>query len=227
MLILALLLAPGCVPLPRSEAREAFRGETVILLHGMGRSRASMALLARRFRQAGYRTVNFPYRQGAKSLDVITDELLATVARETKGGRYHLVGHSLGSIIIRNGFKKGYPPGLGRIVMLAPPNHPARLAIKFKQNPLYRWITGDSGQKLAEAAFYAGLPTPSVEFGVIAGDKGTKLLSAEPNDGIVLVEDTKLAGMRDFVVLHHAHTFIMNGRDTFERCRRFLELGLF
>jgi len=58
-------------------------------------------------------------------------------------------------------------------------------------------------------------------------DKGTKLLSAEPNDGIVLVEDTKLAGMRDFVVLHHAHTFIMNGRDTFERCRRFLELGLF
>ena len=33
--------------------------------------------------------------------------------------------------------------------------------------------------------------------------------------------------MKDFLVLDHAHTFIMNSRDTFEQSKRFLETGSF
>jgi len=36
---------------------------TIFLLHGMGRTRASMLILSRRFKGAGYRTVNLRYSQ--------------------------------------------------------------------------------------------------------------------------------------------------------------------
>jgi hypothetical protein len=111
--------------------------------------------------------------------------------------------------------------------MLAPPNQPAELAQNFADNPLYQWITGDSGQKLADPEFYARLPVPPVEFGIIAGDKGQTISFDEPNDGVVKVENTKLPGAADWIVVRRTHTFIMTAEDTFEYCRRFIETGKF
>lgn len=201
--------------------------ETVVLLHGMGRTRASMAVLAKRFRDAGYATANFPYDQKGPSLDELSDSLRAFIESEVKTPRYHLVGHSLGNIILRNGFRKGYRQGLGRIVMLAPPNRPARAAKLLKANPIFVWATGDSGQRLSSDDFYKDLPIPPVEFAVIAGDKGQPLTFKEPNDGLVEVEGTRLHGMAAFAVVHHAHTFLMNAQDTFALAKGFLEAGRF
>lgn len=201
--------------------------ETVVLLHGMGRSRASLWMLERHLQQAGFETCNFPYAPPTQSLDAISDRLHLFIQENVHTTRYHLVGHSLGNIIVRNGFKKTYRPGLGRIVMLAPPNQPADLAQRFKDVFLYQWITGDSGQKLSSEDFYKNLPVPTVEFGVIAGDRGPKLLFKEPNDGIITVESTKLPGMKDWILLHHTHTFMMNSGDTAECCQRFLRTGQF
>jgi hypothetical protein len=201
--------------------------ESVVLLHGMSRTRGAMALLAWRFEQAGYATHNFPYNERTSSLDELSDELHSYIHEHVRTPTYHLIGHSLGNIIIRNGFKKTYREGLKRIVMLAPPNRPARLAQALDDNPLYQWITGDSGQKLADPAFYEGLPAPSVEFGIIAGNKGQRISFEEPNDGVVQVESTKLQRMSDWIVLGRFHTFIMNAEETFEYSRRFLETGSF
>ncbi|MBI4349200.1 MAG: alpha/beta hydrolase [Elusimicrobia bacterium] len=199
--------------------------ETVVLLHGMGRTTAAMSVLAQRFRSAGYETLNFPYYQKSPTLDELSEKLRRYVADNVKTERYHFVCHSLGCIIIRNAFRKELRPGLGRIVMLAPPNRAARLAKLLKDNGLYRWLMGDSGQKLSDDEFYATLPVPPVEFAVIAGDKGQRKTFSEPNDGIVDVEGTKLAGMAGFAVVHHTHTFLMNAQDTFSLCRAFLATG--
>ncbi len=212
---------------PSADGSPETEEETVILLHGMGRSRASMLVMSKRFKDAGYKTLNFPYNQVSRSLDEISGQLIEFIRKKVKTPRYHLVAHSLGGIIIRDAFRKEYPPGMGRIVMLAPPNRPAELAQRFKKNFVYRLITGDSGQKLSEEEFYAALPVPTVDFGVIAGDKGQELTFSEPNDGLVTVESTKLDGMKDFLVLNHAHTFIMNCKDTFEQCKSFIEMGSF
>jgi hypothetical protein len=160
-------------------------------------------------------------------LDELSDELHSYIHERVGTPTYHLIGHSLGNVIIRNGFRKSYRGGLKRIVMLAPPNRPARLAQALEDNPLYEWITGDSGQKLADHDFYEVLPVPNVEFGVIAGNKGQRISFEEPNDGVVLVESTKLEGMSDWIVLDRIHTFIMNAEETFEYSRRFLETGSF
>jgi triacylglycerol lipase len=193
----------------------------------MGRTRASMTVLAGRFKKAGYKTLNFPYGQAVSSLDEITKSFRAFLDKRVETPRYHLVAHSLGNIVIRNALRTGVRPGLGRIVMLAPPNRPARLAKLLKDRGLYRWIMGDSGQKLADDEFYAKLPVPSSDFAVIAGDKGQSLTFKEPNDGIVEVEGTKLEGMKDFAVVHHTHTFMMNAGDTFRLAKHFLETGEF
>jgi hypothetical protein len=186
-----------------------------------------MALLTWRFDEAGYAAYNFPYNERTSSLDELSDELHSYVNERVKTPTYHLIGHSLGNVIIRNGFRKSYREGLKRIVMLAPPNRPARLAQALDDNPLYQWITGDSGQKLADPEFYETLPVPTVEFGVIAGSQGHTIGFDEPNDGVVLVESTKLEGMADWIVLDRIHTFIMNAEETFEYSKRFLETGSF
>lgn len=201
--------------------------ETVVLLHGMGRTRASMWFLEKRLKKAGYETLNFPYAPTFESLDGISKRLHEYLRANVRTTHYHLVGHSLGNVIVRNGFKQEYRPGLGRIVMLAPPNQPADLAKVFKDVDIYRWLTGDSGQKLSSDDFYKTLPTPTVEFGVIAGDRGQPITFNEPNDGIITVESTKLAGMKDWIALHRTHAFIMNSKDTAEYCVRFLRSGSF
>jgi len=208
---------------PEAEKTSMKKDETIVLLSGQGRTRLSMVILSNRFSSAGYQTLHFPYNQTLDSLDEISGQLIDFIRRKVKTSKYHLIGHSLGNVIIRNAFRRDYPDGLGKIVMLAPPNQPADLAKRFKNNLLYRWFTGDSGQKLSEEEFYRDLPVPTVPFGVIAGDKGQSLTFSEPNDGLVTVESTKLDGMKDWLLLHHGHTFIMNCKDTFEHCQRFIE----
>ena len=230
----ACILLSGCVTgsRPDSKLDKSGKGtlkkdETIVLVHGQGRTRLSMVVLGKRFRSVGYQTLNFPYNQAIDSLDEISDQLIEFIAKKAKTTNYHLIGHSLGNVIIRNAFRKKFPDGLGKIVMLAPPNQPAHLAKLLKKNPVYRIFTGDSGQKLSEEEFYRNLPVPTVPFGVIAGDKGQRLTFNEPNDAVVTVESTKLYGMTDWIILDHGHTFIMDSKDTFEQCQHFLEQGSF
>ncbi|MBT3638063.1 MAG: hypothetical protein HN531_14085 [Opitutae bacterium] len=232
--LLACILLSGCVTgsSPDSKPDEPEKAsmkkdDTVVLLHGQGRTRLSMVILSKRFRSAGYQTLNFPYNQTTDSLEEISGQLHEFIRKKVKTSSYHLIGHSLGNVIIRNAFRKEYPAGLGKIVMLAPPNQPAHLAKRLKKNPVYRKFTGDSGQKLSEEEFYRDLPVPTVPFGVIAGDKGQSLTFSEPNDAVVTVASTKLNGMADWILLHHGHTFIMNCKDTFEHCQCFIERGSF
>jgi len=203
------------------------RGDTVVLLHGLGRSRASLWVLQRRLQDAGFATRNFPYAPTFHRFDTLVTKLHDYIVARVDTPHYHLIGHSLGNVLIRARFRHGYPAGLGRIVMIAPPNHPPKLARKLRGCPPFRLWAGDSGQQLASEEFYRTLPTPDVPFGVIAGNRGQQLTFDEPNDGIVTVESTRLAGMADHLVLPHTHTFIMNRRDTATAAIHFLRHGHF
>lgn len=227
LLGIALLLCDSKSPANYSEPAT---GETVVLLHGMGRSRLSMSRLGRRLKKQGYQVKNFPYTQIGSSMDELSAKLKRFIEEEVETPHYHLVAHSLGNIIIRNGFRDvsthPFREGLGRIVMLAPPNRPATMATGLKRFWPYQWIMGESGQKLGDAKFYETLPVPDVEFGVIGGDKGLPHLKGA-NDGIVVLESTKLDGMSDWVVVHRSHTFIMNSKETLALTLEFLREGRF
>ncbi|HDP35429.1 MAG TPA: hypothetical protein ENN29_10005 [Candidatus Hydrogenedentes bacterium] len=201
--------------------------ETVILLHGIGRGRASLWVLDTRLKQSGYETLNFPYAAQGCALEEIAQQLCEFIKDNVATDTYHLIAHSLGNLIIRLGFEAGYPEGLGRIVMLAPPNRPTELARALRDNPIYKWFTSESGWQFTSDEFYERLPVPEAPFGIIAGNRGQSVLLNEPNDGVITVDSTKLAGMSDWIVVPHAHTFIMNSRMVAELCVSFIETGRF
>jgi len=200
---------------------------TIVLLQGMGRGRASLWVLDTRLRQAGYHVVSFPYSAHSKSIEGLAEDLVEFIREHVKGAPYHLIAHSLGNLIVRTAFGTGLPPGLDRVVMLAPPNKAADLARALRDNKVYQWFTGASGQLLGSEAFYAQLPVPTVEFGIIAGDRGQSVIFKEANDGVISVENTKLTGMKDWIAVHQSHNFIMNSRIVAALCVSFLENGVF
>lgn len=210
----------------------------VFLLHGLGRTPASMLCIARRLRRGGHRTTQFGYLAAVEKLDAIAERFAErvahTLAEDATGagarsdGRelppYAVVGHSLGAIVARLAAPR-LPAGFERFVMLAPPNRAPAAARRIPSNPLLRLLFGDPGRRLAGAELYASLPRPEVPTLVIAGDRGLSApwlpFRGEPNDGIVRLAETPLPGAA-LVIVHGGHTFMMNRRDVTSAVLQFL-----
>jgi hypothetical protein len=209
--------------------------ETVVLLHGMGRTNLSMLRLANALEHEGYRVVNVSYPSRTRSLEQLATRWLpAQIPADT---RVHFVTHSLGGILVRLWLREcGAPPNLGRVVMLAPPNAGSEIADRFAHFPPYHWITGINGRRLGTAP--ESLPralgpwsSPESDLGVIAG--GTVLnpllggLLPRPNDGKVSVAATHLAGEREHIVLPYSHTWLGWRSATITQVSTFLRKGSF
>lgn len=145
----------------------------------------------------------------------------------------HFVTHSLGGILLRQYLSENDIPELGRVVMMAPPNQGSAAADKMRGMPGYDWLNGPPGRQLGkgEDSVPLRLGPATFELGIIAGrrtfDPITSLVLDNPDDGRVSVEDTKLEGMQDFVVVPHSHTFMMRMRKTIDLTIRFLKTGSF
>lgn len=199
----------------------------VFLLHGLARTAASMAVLAHRLKKAGHRPSLFGYHVLWQSLDGIAGRFRDRVGRvmAEEPGAYAIVGHSLGGIVARMAAPE-LPPGLSRLVLLASPARPPATARALRDNPLFRTIARDAGQRLATSVFFESLPRPEVPTLTIAGTRGPRSprlpFRGEPNDGIVRVSEVRLEGT-PLLLVHGVHTFLMNRRDVFEAVRQFLD----
>jgi pimeloyl-ACP methyl ester carboxylesterase len=210
----------------------------VFLIHGMGRTRASMFLLGRRLRVMGHAPESFGYRVAKDPLQSIAEQFLArirTVIEKDLAADpnlkapipYAVVGHSLGNIVTRL-LTPRLPEGFARFVMLAPPNRSPVLARTLQRNPLFRLLTQDAGQKLADPDFYAALPMPDIPTLVMAGNAGPRAgwlpFGGSDNDGVVSVEETRIEGVY-FKELPALHTFIMNNSEVTDAILEFLQQG--
>jgi hypothetical protein len=122
---------------------------------------------------------------------------------------------------------------LGRVVMLAPPNHGSELADRLKQSAVGRWILGPAGCELGTGAseLPERLGPARFQAGVIAADGLVHpwfyRVFSGPNDGKVSVQSAKLEGMADFLVVPGSHTWIMWRGDTSRQVLAFLQHGHF
>lgn len=109
IILLAVLAAVALMPAWQDSAPGA---ERVVLLHGLGRSRAAMFVLENRLAVQGYEVHNLEY----DSMQLSPREIIAQVAAEvvaccTSGaGPVHFVGHSLGGLVIRGILADDTPP---------------------------------------------------------------------------------------------------------------------
>lgn len=197
----------------------------VFLIHGMGRTPASMGWLAVRLRLAGYVPHLFGYSVTLETLDGIAARFKDHIDDEVSGGEpYAVVGHSLGNIITRLALPD-LPPGFERFVMLAPPNSSPAMARELQDHPLYQLVTRDAGQKLCDEEFYADLPVPQMPTLILAGTRGVDAgwhpLGGKANDAVVALDETRLGDIA-VVEIPGVHSFLMNRSDVFERTRDFL-----
>ncbi len=211
--------------------------ECVVLLHGLLRSASSMEPMAAALGAAGFETANVDYPSRDFAIEQLAPLAVGRGLSECRANgahdRIHFVTHSLGGILLRQFLADAEIPELGRVVMLAPPNQGSAAADKLRNVPGFDWMNGPAGRQLGQGADSVPrrLGPATFELGVIAGNRSidplTSAVLPNPDDGRVSVEDTKLDGMADFVVVEHSHAFMMRMRDTIALTLRFLELGSF
>ncbi len=188
----------------------------VVLLHGMGRTPLSMLRLRRRLRRAGHRVILFGYSPTFETLEGATARLAKRIERRIDARSYALVGHSLGSVIIRNVIArlKGRAPSA--CCFLAPPMVACKAARFFSRYWLYRRLTGEMGQLLADAGFMARLPMPEAPTRIYVGTGGPRAswlpFGMAANDGILSVAEATGGFAGTVVEVPSIHTFIMHSK---------------
>jgi len=210
-------------------------GDTVVLLHGLGRTRFSMNRLAKHLQKHGYAVMNIGYRSTRYDVAELSAQLHQELRARGAGdaGRIHFVTHSFGGIVVRAYLKSHRPSNLGRVVMLGPPNQGSELADRLGRTWMFRVFAGPSGQELGTGASSTPNLLGAVDYplGVIAGDRSINPLFSVwipgPDDGVVSVDRARTGGMSDFLVVHRAHTFLMRSPKVARQVVHFLANGEF
>lgn len=224
----------------QQESLPDLRPTTVILLHGIADTRGVMRHLVRLLRTSADRSVlNLGYASTRRPLSDHAAALASVIEHLNGVEDIHLVGYSLGALVIRHYLadlqRQGVPESrVRRIVMIGAPNNGAQLARRLgRGNPLIRMVLGESCAELSGAwdLLERRLAIPTCEFGILAGN-GSRLIGGNPlidgeNDFIVGVAETKLPGASDFAVLPVAHAFMPKNRLVLECTQQFLESGYF
>ena len=209
--------------------------DTVILLHGAGRSPRSMGRMATALARQGYRVHNLGYASRRFPIEILAQQIGKQISQLhlEAGAKIHFVTHSLGGVVLRCFLKAERPPNLGRVVMLAPPNQGAALADVFERFRFYHWVLGPVAGQIGTGigSLPKTLGSVNYEVGVIAGNRSLIPLFSPlipgPDDGRVAVAETRLDGMADFLVLPCIHTLIMNYSSVIYQTIHFLAYGSF
>lgn len=222
----------------KTQVREAgdAAGKAVVLLDGIGPNVNCLGAMQRALVEEGYRTARIDYPSTRYSLDVLAREHLAPAIERLAldpEQPVHFVTMSMGGILARVYLRHYRPANLGRVVMLAPPNHGSEVADWLQGWWFYRWRFGPAGQELTTASDSVpnALGPANYPVGVIAGDRSLDPWFGwrfnGPHDGKVSVASARLDGMAAFAVVPASHYGIMYHPRAIELTRRFLHEGRF
>ena len=189
-----------------------------------------MGLLRRRLEPRGFDVATFGYasiREGLESNAAKLAEFLGRVPGDT----LHLIGHSLGCVVIRALLESRSLDRPGRIVCLGPPFAGSVTAERVSRLPGGSHLIGLSMRDLIARGGFGSAPGGR-ELGIIAGRIGIglgRLFGSfdGPNDGMVTVAETRLAGAADHIVLPVAHTSLLWSREVAHQTEHFMRVGKF
>lgn len=202
---------------------------TIILIPGLWMPAAALLPWQWRLQAAGHAVRRFAYPSWRNGL-TSNVEALAHCLDETPGRPIHLVGHSLGGLLILCLLARSCNERLGRVVLLGPPVLGSHAAARLRAS---RWGTRLLGRSLTDwlSAPMPVLP-PGTEAGIIAGTRSLglgRLLGGlpRPNDGTVTVAEARLPGAVDFITLPVSHSGMLLSVACADQATHFLARGRF
>lgn len=200
----------------------------MVFVHGLLMTGVDMTLLRHRVARGGFAVKQFSYASIRRAVEH-NAACLQKYLNRIDAGVVHLVGHSLGGLVIRQLFHDYPAQRPGRVVTFGTPHQGSRVARVLSRWFAARLLMGRSlGILLGDAP-----PWPADrELGVIAGTRGIGVGwlvpgLAEPNDGTVAVVETRLAQMTDYIEVPVSHTALLFSRETARQVCAFLSSGRF
>lgn len=191
----------------------------VLFVHGMGRTPISGLPLLWRLKREGHDVHTFAYSATLSDVSALTKKLCTELEKISGKGKYVVIGHSLGGVLLRNALQS-IPEHVRKpchLFLLGSPVKPASLALKKKQNPMFRFLTQDCGNLLMSEKRLALIGMPDVDTTIIAGTKDILVtkhhFSGEPNDGVVSLKEVL---PNDYTYLHLVpvlHTWLPSHRN--------------
>ncbi len=205
-------------------------GEIVLLLHGLWTGGWAMQPLRLRLAAAGFAPKTFSYPSYRASLDRnaqgLCEHILAMASPVV-----HLVGHSLGGLVILRALASLPASQGGRVVLLGSPVRDSLAVRRLAESEAGRMVIGPSLLEWIDsggAAQVAGR-----EIGIVAGSHsmGMGRIVApdlpEPNDGAVTVAETQASFAHDHIALPVSHSAMLLSKEVAEQLAGFLRKGRF
>jgi len=188
-----------------------------------------MSYLALALRREGFAARALTYRTMRDKLDDHLGRLAKRIAR-IAAPRVHLVGHSLGGVIVLRYLQRKPDERIRRAVLIGTPVSGCQAAMDLAQRACGEFLLGKSLGIWREPV-NASLD-PHFEIGAIAGTRAFGIGSIvtrlpKPNDGVVCLDETKFPGMRDHVALPLGHTVMLVSRRVARQTAAFLKTGAF
>jgi len=203
--------------------------ETVVLVHGIWMTGLELCPLAWRLRRCGYRTIVFRYPSLRRTLAQNAACLVERVGQQGDT-TVHLVGHSLGGLVILQALQDHPDLIRGCIVLLGSPVNGSVIAQRLHVHRLSRCLIGRSGA----GALLGGGPRwhGSRSLGMIAGTRPRgigRLLGgfSEASDGTVALSETRLDGAHEATTFHSTHFGMLFSRPVARAVCGFLRTGRF
>lgn len=204
-----------------------------LFVHGLWMPGPESHWFRRRLRaEAGIASSVFTYRTTVEPLESVIERLHQAIER-LQAPSVHLIGHSLGGVVLMRLFESALAASLppGRVVMLGSPVCGSCAARRLESLGLGRWMLGGrvADELLPERQSVWHAPR---ELGVIAGTRpvGLGRLFArfdEPNDGTVSLRETEIAGVTDRLVLPVSHMGMLMSPRVARETGHFLTDGRF
>lgn len=200
----------------------------IVLVHGLWNRGWMMSKMAKRLRAGGHDVRVFSYPTRSSNLDGHADALHEFL-NQIRTAELHLVGHSMGGLVILNMLSRyeDLPPG--RVIMMGTPVRGSGVVNRLAHLPFQEFLFGMVREDLVQG--FTVLPadretgmirgTHSFGFGQIAGKQD------EPNDGSVCISETGLDGLKDTVELPVSHSGMLVSQEVVEQVEQFILFGRF
>jgi pimeloyl-ACP methyl ester carboxylesterase len=214
--------------------RSSREAAAIVYVHGLWLTGGEAFVLRHDLRARGFDWHTFHYASVSSRMEETVLALRRLIA-QLDAPEVHLLGHSLGGLVILCALHDAGRERAGRAVFLGTPSLTSRAAqsvarLRLGARPLGTRMLGHAARELLNTAPRRW--TADRELGIVAGTRPLSLARAvvrfdEPNDGAVAVSETRLPGAKAYLSVPVSHIGLLFSRRVAAEVAHFLERGAF